>query len=55
VLIEGPKAFGKTQTPRQVAASEGLLDVDANARKAGSVDATLVLAGAMPRLIDSAH
>lgn len=52
VLIEGPKACGKTQTARQVAASEVLLDVDANAREAASVDASLVLAGAMPRLID---
>lgn len=52
VLIEGPKACGKTETARQLAASEVLLDVDANAREAASVDPSLVLAGEMPRLID---
>jgi predicted AAA+ superfamily ATPase len=52
VLIEGPKACGKTETARQVAASEVLLDVDPNAREAALVDPSLVLAGAMPRLID---
>ena len=51
-MIEGPKACGKTETARQVAASEVLLDVDANAREAVSVDPSLVLAGDMPRLID---
>jgi len=29
VVIEGPKACGKTETARQIAASEVLLDVDA--------------------------
>jgi predicted AAA+ superfamily ATPase len=52
VVIEGPKACGKTATARQVAASEALLDVDANAREAASVDPALVLDGATPRLID---
>jgi predicted AAA+ superfamily ATPase len=52
VLIEGPKACGKTETARQIAASEVLLDIDANAREAASVDPALVLAGDMPRLID---
>jgi uncharacterized protein len=52
VLIEGPKACGKTETARQVAASEVLLDIDVNAREAASVDASLILAGEMPRLID---
>jgi predicted AAA+ superfamily ATPase len=52
VVIEGPKACGKTATARQVAASEVLLDVDANARQAVAVDASLVLDGAAPRLID---
>lgn len=52
VLLEGPKACGKTMTARQAAASEVLLDVDANARTAASVAPHLVLNGATPRLID---
>lgn len=52
VVIEGPKACGKTATARQVAASEVLLDTDLNARQAISVDPSLVLEGATPRLID---
>ena len=52
VLIEGPKACGKTQTARQVAASEVLLDVDERARAAASLDPSLVLSGDTPRLID---
>ncbi len=52
VLIEGPKACGKTETARQVAASEVLLDVDEGARAAVAIDPNLVLAGDTPRLID---
>lgn len=52
VVIEGPKACGKTATARQVAASEVLLDVDANARQAIAVDPALVIDGEPPRLID---
>lgn len=52
VLIEGPKACGKTETARQTAASEVLLDVDERARAAASLDPGLVLAGDTPRLID---
>jgi uncharacterized protein len=52
VVIEGPKACGKTATARQFAASEVLLDVDDNARKAIAVDPALVLGGDVPRLID---
>src|SRR6476659_5245405 len=52
VVVEGPKACGKTATARQLAASEALLDVDANARAAVAVDPALVLDGATPRLID---
>lgn len=52
VVIEGPKACGKTETARQVAASEVLLDVDASAREAVAVDPTLILKGDVPRLID---
>jgi predicted AAA+ superfamily ATPase len=52
VLIEGPKACGKTETARQAAASEVLLDVDERARGAAALDPSLILAGATPRLID---
>jgi predicted AAA+ superfamily ATPase len=52
VVIEGPKACGKTETARRIAASEVLLDIDENARQAMSIDPKLVLNGAVPRLID---
>lgn len=52
VVIEGPKACGKTATARQRAASEVLLDVDRNARWLASADPDTALAGATPRLID---
>lgn len=52
VLIEGPKACGKTETARQEASSEVLLDIDEAARAAIAVDPSLVLAGDTPRLID---
>jgi uncharacterized protein len=52
VVIEGPKACGKTLTARQVAASEVLLDVDPAAMATAEVDARLLLRGAAPRLID---
>ncbi len=52
VVIEGPKACGKTATARQFAASEVLLDVDEAARLAAKVDPRLILQGPAPRLID---
>ena len=52
VLVEGPKACGKTETARQLAASEVLLDIDVPARQAAELDPGLVLAGEPPRLID---
>ncbi len=52
VVIEGPKAVGKTETARQMAASEVRLDVDAAARLSARLDPELVLEGATPRLID---
>lgn len=52
VVIEGPKACGKTETARRPAASEVRLDVDTNARQAIAVDPALVLNGPTPRLID---
>ena len=52
VLIEGPRACGKTVTGQQMAASEVLLDVDRRARDMIAVDPDLVLEGATPRLVD---
>ncbi len=52
VVVEGPRACGKTELARQVAASEVLLDIDEEARRAIAVDPTLVLEGNSPRLID---
>ncbi len=52
VLIEGPKACGKTETARRQAASEVLLDVDLAAQEAAAIDPGLVLDGPVPRLID---
>ncbi len=52
VVIEGPKACGKTMTAMQFARSEVRLDVDANARAAAAIDPSLVLEGDTPRLID---
>ncbi len=52
VVVEGPKASGKTATGRHFAASSVLLDVDSNARQAISVEPSLVLDGSTPRLID---
>ena len=49
VVIEGPKACGKTMTATQQAASRVLLDVDLAARQALAVDPALVLAGARLR------
>lgn len=52
VVVEGPKACGKTATARQQSASEVLLDVDEDARAALGFDPGLVLDGITPRLID---
>lgn len=52
VVIEGPKACGKTETARQRTASSVLLDVDENARQTAALDPSLVLDGDVPRLID---
>jgi uncharacterized protein len=52
VLVEGPKACGKTETAGQIAKSEVLLDVDGDAREAARLDPRLVLEGEVPRLID---
>lgn len=52
VVVEGPKACGKTETARRQAGSEVLLDVDENARMAAALEPSAVLAGERPRLID---
>lgn len=52
VLIEGPKACGKTETARQQAASEVRLDVDTQARAAAEITPQLVLDRPAPLLID---
>lgn len=52
VLVEGPKACGKTETARRLAKSEVLLDVDPNAVRALAIDPSSVLEGPAPRLID---
>jgi predicted AAA+ superfamily ATPase len=52
VVVEGPRACGKTETARQVAASEVLLDVDAAMQEAARVAPELVLDGPTPRLLD---
>ena len=52
VVIEGPKACGKTMTASQRAASHVLLDIDQAARQALAVDPALLLDGARPRLLD---
>ena len=52
VVIEGPKACGKTMTASQQAASRVLLDIDQSARQVLAVDPGLLLEGARPRLLD---
>ncbi len=52
VVLEGPKAVGKTATAMQRAQSSVRLDVDAAARELASIDPTRVLAGETPRLLD---
>lgn len=52
VVLEGPKACGKTETARQHAASEVRIDTDESAAQLAQLDPGLVLNGAVPRLID---
>ncbi len=52
VLIEGPKACGKTETALRVAKSSVMLDIDVQAKQAISIEPSLVLEGPTPRLID---
>lgn len=52
VVIEGPKASGKTATALQSAQSSVMLDVDDNARQMVGLEPAIVLQGDTPRLID---
>jgi len=52
VVIEGPKACGKTASALQIAASDVRFDTDPQARAAVDIDPGLMLAGAQPRLLD---
>jgi len=52
VLIEGPKACGKTRTAQQVARSAVHLDRDEASLHALQVDPALVMAGDPPQLVD---
>lgn len=52
VLLQGPKACGKTETAGQIAASQVRLDVDEDAARLAEVSPKLVLEGERPRLID---
>lgn len=52
VLIEGPRACGKTAVARRFAASEVLLDVDKTAQDMIDVDPGMLLMGESPRLLD---
>lgn len=52
VVIDGPKACGKTETARRHVASEIMLDTDPSAADAVAIDPTILLEGASPRLLD---
>ncbi len=52
VVVEGPKACGKTATAGQLARSEVRFDTDQDARTALAIDPALVLEGSQPRLLD---
>lgn len=52
MLLEGPKASGKTRTAEQHTRSRVYLDRDAAARSALAVDPGLVLSGPAPQLVD---
>ena len=52
VLVDGPKACGKTATARRHAKSEDLLDADVGAAQKMQVDPRLLLQGDPPHLLD---
>lgn len=53
VVIEGPKACGKTATGRRCARSVVSFDTDADARRLVELDPELLLFGETPRLLDA--
>jgi predicted AAA+ superfamily ATPase len=55
VVVEGPKACGKTFTSHRLAKSEVLLDQNIRLRIAGLDDPQILLNGETPRLIDEWH
>ncbi|MGF1645744.1 MAG: ATP-binding protein [Kineosporiaceae bacterium] len=55
VVVEGPRASGKTRTAEQHAASVVRLDADPQMLTAARIDPFLVLEGPTPRLIDEWH
>ena len=52
VVVEGPRAVGKTTTAQRIAASEVRLDVDPVARRLAGIEPARILVGDVPRLID---
>lgn len=52
VLIEGPKAVGKSETARQIAQSVIKLDLDPAAQELARISPGLLLVGEVPMLID---
>ena len=52
VLLDGPRASGKTWTGKHFAQSEALLDTMPGVRLAASIDAASLLDGPVPRLLD---
>lgn len=52
VLVEGPRACGKTATSMQQAASSVRLDTDPGALQLAQLDPAMLLHGATPRVID---
>jgi uncharacterized protein len=52
VVLDGPKACGKTETGRRHAKSEDLLDADVGAEQKMQVDPRLLLQGDPPHLLD---
>ena len=52
VLVEGPRACGKTWTGKRFARSEVLLDATASALLASNMDPSVLLEGETPRLLD---
>ncbi|MDE0237324.1 MAG: DUF4143 domain-containing protein [bacterium] len=52
VLLDGPRASGKTWTGKNFAQSEALFDTMPGVRLAASIDAASLLDGPVPRLLD---